>query len=99
VRVDRRRFEFLHIELSVAVGAVVPRYGLWLFLRARGSDPEQLGRKSTLAFLEHDLDDFLEPNGMCIHPRERRRLTTRMKRFDPRHATPEEVMERMSSRR
>jgi hypothetical protein len=97
--VNRRRFEFLHIELSVAVGAVVPRYELWLSLRNRGWDPEQLALASTTAFIEHHLDDFLAANGMAIRAREKRRLKARVRRFDPRHATPEEVMERIFSTR
>jgi len=93
----RRRFEHLYLELSVAVGARVPRYALWMSLHDSGSDPEQLEREDVIAFCDGHLDGFLAARGWHLAPRVRTALCRRLARFDPRHPTPEEFMARLGS--
>ncbi len=86
----RRRFDHLHAELSVAVGAPVPRYALWLWMREHGREPEHLSRCEALAFFDEDLDSFLRTRGVLLPRRCRSALRRRIARFDARHPTPEE---------
>lgn len=86
----RTRFDHLAVELSVAVGVAIPRYPLWLHLHEAGADPEALSRPSAIAFCEGSLVHFLVERGLWLSPRERRRLTKRVARFDPAHPSPAE---------
>jgi len=92
---NRRRFDNLVIELSVAAGELVPRYALWLRLQELGCDPVVLSQGDVRVFLDEHLGPFLEREALCIRPREVRRLRKRLLRYDPRHATPEEVLHRI----
>jgi hypothetical protein len=87
---SRRRFEHLLAELSVAVGARVPRYALWLQIHEQGMDPEALSRSAALAFCRGPLPDFLAERGYALAERERRRLLRSVARFDAERPTPEE---------
>jgi hypothetical protein len=93
--VGRRRFEHLHVELSVAVGSVVPRYELWLHLHALGWNPEELARESIIEFASEHMSGFLADCGLSLSPRAARRLERDLRRFDPSHPTPDEVMRRL----
>jgi hypothetical protein len=97
--VGRRRFDYLVIEISVALGVRVPRYALWLFLHECGLDPEDLGRGDVEAFFDGHLERFLADRDEALGPRARRRLARRCLAFDPRHPTPEEFMERLGGER
>jgi hypothetical protein len=86
----RRVFDHLHAELSVEVGRVVPRYALWLRLRAAGLDPERLTSAQGLAFCRRHLPAFLGELGLSLAPRPARRLEREIGRFDPTRPTPYE---------
>ena len=90
----RRRFTHLHTELSVAVGARVPRYALWLALEEHGGSAQGLTREAVLSFRHGPLARFLAEHGLTLDPRAGRRLTRALERFDPGRATPEEVLAR-----
>jgi hypothetical protein len=92
---NRRRFDNLVIELSVAAGELVPRYALWLALQDLGCDPVVLSQDDVRTFVDEHLAAFLEVEELCIRPRETRRLRKRLLRYDPRHPTPEEVLHRI----
>ena len=94
---SRRLFDFFYIELCTAVNERVPRYGLWLEMGARGCPPERLVRESLLAFYDEHLVGFLAGRGIELTPRRARRLRRRLARFEPRHPTPYEFMERIST--
>ena len=88
----RRGFDHLVGEISVAVGRRVPRYPLWLRLRAHGFDPEQLDRASAVAFCEDLLEGFLWEYGVSLPARELQRVRRSVRQFDPEHPTPYERM-------
>ena len=90
----RRRFDHLAVELSVEVGAAIPRWALWTALRELGHDPEQLSAEAALAFCDGPLQRFLHVQGLRLPPRGARRLRRRVTRYDPRHPTPEEIFAR-----
>jgi hypothetical protein len=90
---QRRGFDHLASELSVAVGRRVPRYPLWLRLRAHGFDPEQLDRASAIAFCEAPLEHFLGEYGVRLPERELSRVRRSVRNFDPQFPTPYERME------
>ena len=94
---DRRRFEHLFVEVSLALGAQVPRYPLWLRLRELGWNPEQLGRDEAIGFLDSHLEAFLADHELALSARSTRRLRHRIARFDPSHPTPYERMERLGA--
>jgi len=97
--VVRRRFDHLHVELSVAVGQLVPRYALWLYLQERGWDPDRLSRSAAISFSREHIHDFLSDCELTLGERAARRLTRALERFDPRYPTPDEVMTRLFSPR
>jgi len=86
----RRGFDFLHGELSVALGAAVPRYPLWVALHESGRDPEALDREDLLTFCHRDLQPFLHARCLVLPDRAGKRLERSIQRFDPRFPTPEE---------
>ena len=89
----RRGFNHLVEEISVAVGRRVPRYPLWLRLRAHGFDPEQLDRASAIAFCEAPLETFLGEYGVRLPERELLKVRRSIRSFDPSVPTPYERME------
>lgn len=91
----RRVFDHLHAELSVGVGRVVPRYALWLRLRAGGVDPERLTREQALGFCRRELAAFLGEQGLALAARPARRLEREIGRFDPARPTPYERVARV----
>jgi hypothetical protein len=88
----RRGFDHLVEEVSVAVGRRLPRYPLWLRLRAHGFDPERLDRASAIAFCEEPLEGFLREYGVCLPARELVRVRKSVRSFDPEYPTPYERM-------
>jgi hypothetical protein len=92
---DRRRFEHLFAELSVACGRLVPRFRLWLFLREHDADPEALTRRDALAFCDDGIVPFLAAEGMSLSRWERRKLRRAVASFDPELCTAEELLERI----
>jgi hypothetical protein len=86
--VTRSRFDHLATEVSVAVGARIPRYPLWLRLHEHGADPEALSLQAAVAFCEGPLLRFLVEHGYWLTPRARRRLIKSVARFDPAHPSP-----------
>ena len=88
----RRGFNHLVEEISVAVGRRVPRYPLWLRVRAHGFDPEQLDRASAIAFCEAPLELFLGEYGMRLPTHKLLRVRRSVRRFDPDYPTPYERM-------
>ena len=91
----RRRFEHLVVELSVAVGRVVPRYALWMQLSELGAPAERLEADQIEEFFAQHLTDFLAAHDLDLSPRARRRLERSVRRFDPRFPSPYETMERL----
>ena len=100
----RRRFEHLFVELSVALGELVPRYALWLRigefggLGKLGGSPETLSRAAAVAFCREDLQAFLGEHGLELAPRKLRRLIRAVSRFDSQHPTPEEQLKSLFER-
>lgn len=88
----RARFDHLAAEISLAVGALVPRWPLWLRLHDLGQDPEQLSADAALAFCGGPARRFLEEQGFRLSWRARRRLLRSVARFDPARPTPEQIL-------
>lgn len=86
----RRVFDHLHVELSVGVGRLVPRYALWLRMREAGLDPERLTREQALSFCRRHLAVLLGELGLVLARRPARRLERELGRFDPGRPTPYE---------
>jgi len=86
----RRYFDWIHVEISLALNRRISRYALWLALWDQGGDPDQLSRDQARRFVEAGLTPFLEGQSAPLGPRARRRLAARILRFDPRFPTPEE---------
>lgn len=84
----RTRFDHLVAEVSVAVGAAIPRYPLWLRLHELGADPEALSRRDAVSFCRGPLVPFLVQRGHWLSPRARRRLVRTVERFDPDRPSP-----------
>jgi hypothetical protein len=88
----RARFDHLVAELSVAVGALVPRWPLWLRLHELGQDPEHLSGEAALAFCGGPARRFLADQGLDLGWIARRRLLRAVARFDPTRPTPEQAL-------
>jgi hypothetical protein len=88
--VSRRRFDHMVMEISLAVGANIPRYELWLRLHELGCDPEELSAALAAAFCDGPLHVFLAEFGFHLGRRARRRLLRAVERFDPELPTPDE---------
>lgn len=86
----RRRFDNLHIELSVALGVAVPRFELWIELHKYDIDPERLTREDTMAFCDGPLESYLHRCGLSLRPRTLRRLCRKVRKYDPAIPTPYE---------
>jgi hypothetical protein len=89
---QRRGFDLLFTELSIAVGSCIPRYPLWLRLHALGFDPERLDRAAVTAFCGEPLEAFLFEYGVSLPKRELLRVRRRVSSFDPEVPTPYERM-------
>ncbi len=87
---QRRRFEHLYVELSLALGELAPRYALWLQMGEAGHAPDKLGRDAVIRFCQDELEVFLFQYGLALTPRQLRRLVRSVSRFDPDQSTPEE---------
>jgi len=97
MQMERRAFDFLIAEMSLAVGQRVPRYDLWLWLQELGVNPIDLSQEDLLAFHDGSMRDFLAICGLQVRDRTARRLRGLIRRYDPTRPTPEEIMERISS--
>lgn len=86
----RRRFDNLHIELSVALGVAVPRFELWIELHKYDIDPERLTRADTMAFCDGPLESYLHRCGLSLRPRTLRHLCRKVRKYDPAIPTPYE---------
>jgi len=93
--VQRRRFDHLMIELSVALDRNLPRYPLWLTFKELGADPEDLSRENVIEFCDEHLGEILAHLGHTLTPRQVRRLRRTVARFDPDVPTPYERMARI----
>jgi hypothetical protein len=93
--VDRRRFDNLFEELSVALGRLAPRYALWLHMGEQGLDPNALSQDEALGFLRDHLPDFLHEHDLWLSDAGARKLEKTVGRFDPQHLTPYEHMARL----
>jgi hypothetical protein len=91
----RRRFDHLVLEISLAVGELIPRYPLWLRLHELGWNPERLSPQATIAFCGAPLTRFLADHGLALSGRARRRLERNLRRYDPAIPTPYERMARI----
>jgi hypothetical protein len=78
------------MELSVALGVAVPRFGLWMELHEWNIDPERLTREETIAFCEGPLESFLHERGLSLRPRALRRLCRKVAKYNPTIPTPYE---------
>lgn len=92
---QRRRFDHLIIELSLALDRNLPRYPLWLSFKELGADPESLSREAVIEFCDAHLGEFLAHLGYALTPRQTRRLRRAVARFDPEVLTPYERMARI----
>jgi len=93
--VQRRRFDRLIIEISLALSRNLSRYPLWLTFKELGMDPEYLTREAVIEFCDEHLADFLARLGHTLPPRRIRRLRRAVARFDPALPTPYERMARI----
>jgi hypothetical protein len=85
---ERRRFDHLAIELSVALGVAVPRHALWL-----ASARHLASGDSAAAFCGAPLDAFLASERLPeLAAGERAPLRRAVARFDPARRTPEEIL-------
>jgi hypothetical protein len=89
---QRRGFDLLFTEISVAVGSCIPRYPLWLRLHELGYDPERLDREAVTSFCGEPLEGFLFEYGVLLPRRELLRVRRRVSLFDPDTPTPYERM-------
>lgn len=96
---SRRRFDHFYRELCCAEDRRIARYALWLEVCDRGLSPENLGREALLLFFDRHLPAFLAHDGSRMTDPARRQLRRTLERYDPRHPTPYEVMERISAPR
>lgn len=87
---ERRYFDFLYTEISVALGQRVSRYDLWLSLWNCGGDPDDLTHGQVQSFLDAGFSRLLHEEGKTLQPRALRRLSRRLLSFDARFPTPEE---------
>ena len=92
---QRRRFDHLFVEISLAVGRHLPRYPLWLTLKELGMEPEQLSREAAIEFCDRHLTAFVARCGDHLSPRQLRRLQRAVARYDPEIPTPYERMARI----
>ena len=92
---DRRCFDHLFTELSVALGRLVPRYALWLRIGELGVDPAKLQRQDLVSFCDVHLPLFLADHDLTLSLRAQRKLLRSVRRFDPLHQSPEEHMARI----
>ena len=95
---ERRRFDHLYVELSVALGELAPRYALWLRVAELGDKPELVGkperreRDAAVSFCREELGTFLAEHDLHLATRPLRRLVRAVSRYDPEHPTPEEQL-------
>jgi hypothetical protein len=90
--VQRRRFDHLIAELSLALDRNLDRYPLWITLKELGEDPDYLTRKGAIEFCDEHLAEFLGRLDCALTPRQTRRLRRTVARFDPELPTPYERM-------
>jgi hypothetical protein len=92
---ERRRFDHLAAELSVALSLLVPRHALWLAAAAHLASAQ-----AAAAFCDAPLDAFLDGAQLPELPtRARVRLRRIVARFDATQRTPEEILGALFSRR
>jgi len=87
---QRRYFDWIHVEISLALDRRISRYGLWLAIWEQGGDPDRLSCGEARHFVENGLSPLLEAEGARLSRRSRKRLDRRILHFDPRFPTPEE---------
>ena len=92
---NRRRFDHLFAELSVACGRLVPRFRLWLVLHEDGADPESLGLRDTLRFCDEGVVPFLAAEGLSLSRWQLRKLRRAISAFDPELTTAAEILARL----
>jgi hypothetical protein len=90
VRLGRRRFDNLHVELSVALGVGIPRFELWMEFHEWDMDPEHLTHEEAIAFCAGPLERYLHRRGLSLRPRALRRLCRKVEKYDPSIMTPYE---------
>jgi hypothetical protein len=95
LRVQRKRFDHLILELSLALDRNIPRYPLWIAFKERGANPEFLTRNAILDFCDLHLAEVLAHLGHTLTPRKARRLRRLVARYDPTLPTPYERMARI----
>ncbi len=96
---NRRLFDHLFAEISLAAGTLVPRYALWLELHHLGWNPDAITTEQALAFIDSAMSSFLGEHGLAVAPRASRRLRKLIAQFDPNHQTPYERCENWSRAR
>ena len=94
---ERRRFDHLMLEISLALNRNLPRYPVWLAFKEMGAEPDLPTREQVVAFCEGSLAALLAQLGHALTPRQQRRLVRAVARFDPALRTPYEHMERFGS--
>ena len=95
---NRRLFDHVFAEISVAAGVRVPRFELWMELHELGWNPEKLTVEQALAYLDGPLRSFLARRGLGTTPRARRRMRRAIERFSPKHPSPSERLEAWAAR-
>ena len=89
---QRRRFDHLILELSLALDRNLPRYPLWLTFKELGADPDFLSREVVIEFCDEHLGGFLAHLGYALTPRQARRLRRAVARYNPEIPIPYERM-------
>jgi hypothetical protein len=92
---ERRRFDRLVVELSVALDRWVPRYALWQHVHDAGLDPERWTGAQAERFCLLELPRWLRRQGFALAEPRLAKLARTIGRMDPALLTPEEHFARL----
>jgi hypothetical protein len=84
----RRIFNRMVIEISLAVGHCVSRRALWVLMRERQVDPDQMAGEDVVAFCGLPLRRFLASQGLHLRPLELQRLERQLRGINPYRPDP-----------
>jgi hypothetical protein len=89
----RKVFNRLVIEISLAAGHFISRYGLWMYLHELDVDPEQMTVEEAAALCGMPLRRFLASQGIRLEPEGLERLERQIRRINPYRSDPYDRLE------
>ena len=93
----RKRFDKLHVELSVLAGVNLPRFDLWLDVSEKaGHSPNILSAEMYAGYCLVSASEFLRKRGHSLPNGGLRRLAKMMAEFNPDQDTPEDIIKRLA---